>query len=145
MRLIHVLVCVGLVLLPAVALGETYEEKVVAQGGKKMTNPDLTSLFSKSLVWNFQVVQLAFWNGTVTYKPGGSAVAAWNSQDASGMPTKGEDTGTLRIDGDRVCGKWKGIAKGEERCAYWYRMSDARVVTVNATTGAPGTYIDFKP
>jgi hypothetical protein len=142
MKFMHALVCIGIVLLPACSQ-QSFEEKVVTGGGKKMTNGDLVALFAKPVVYDYQFVNVPAQRGTVSTEPGGSVTLKW-VYFVTDNSNKGSDSGTWRIDKDSFCIKWKESNKGQESCSTWYRTKDLGYTTVRMT-GEPGAYIEFKP
>lgn len=53
------------------------------------------------------------------------------------------DTGTYRIDGDTICGKWNKIRNGREACSRLYRIGENRYRVVY-TSGREGGTLTFK-
>ncbi len=142
MKIIHTLMYAGILLLGACATMSP-EAQIVANGGRKLSNADLTALVSKPLVYDFQFVQAAGVSGTVTVDPGGIVSVAyrnfqWDNKDV------GTDSGNWRIDGETLCNKWKVTNNGREVCSYWYQTKE-NVYTTVRTTGQPGSYNVVKP
>ena len=85
-------------------------------------------------------VQALYLAGTPTVSHGTSLDSGreWKlARDGSGaqslamVSTSYTDTGTYRIDGNRVCSKWVKIRNGAEACGYIHQTPDGKYQSVN--------------
>ncbi len=92
----------------------TGKQKMLDKGMKPMNSQNFNSLFSKTVKGTYhnfnsgRVSSLIFFsNGTMTVSN-----------------TKLDDEGTWRVVNGELCGSWKTIRNGAERCTTWFKTSD---------------------
>jgi hypothetical protein len=91
----------------------TPEQRLLESGAKPLTDDALRSVFateSRGAVW-----KSAKASGAIRYEPDGTQYVTWNG---------GEDTGVYTIRDGKICGKWKTIRDGAERCSTVYRKAE---------------------
>ena len=91
----------------------TAEQKLMESGLKPLTDDQLREVFAKrprTAEWS-----TANASGTIEYSPDGTQKTQWG---------RGGDSGTYQIRNGMICGKWKTIRNGEERCFTVYKVAD---------------------
>lgn len=91
----------------------TAEQKLMESGARPLTDDQLRDLFAaraRSAQW-----MTASASGTVQYSPDGTQETQWSG---------GGDSGTYEIRNGMICGTWKTIRNGAERCFTVYRIAD---------------------
>lgn len=99
----------------------TAEQKLMETGAKLLTGNQLRDVFAKR-------PRTAQWStgsasGTIQYSPDGTQKTQWAS---------GGDTGTYEIRNGTICGKWKTIRNGQERCFTVYKTAASTYQTFYA-------------
>ncbi len=91
----------------------TAEQQLMESGAKPLTDDELRSVFAAES-------RTAKWKGTqasgeIRYEPDGTQYLTWSG---------GDDTGMYTIRDGKICGKWKTIRNGKERCSTVYRKAE---------------------
>lgn len=90
----------------------TPEQRLLEVGAKPLTDTELRGLFAaepRNAAW-----KSARASGTIRYQPDGTQYVTWSG---------GEDTGSYTIRDGKICGKWKTIRNGKERCSTVYHKA----------------------
>ena len=93
--------------------------------GTKMTGEELTALY---LSGNPTIGQGKSVRTGTTYKIERDGKGTQTLQDENGY----SDSGSYRIDSDKLCSKWVEIRKGKEGCFEMYRQEDGSIQAVNS-------------
>lgn len=65
----------------------------------------------------------------------GSALLRKDGTFEVSIPRLGEDTGSWRLDGDRICSRWSEFRKGQELCALAGELPDGNYRSFLAASG----------
>ena len=65
----------------------------------------------------------------------GSALLRMDGTFEVSIPRLGEDTGTWRLDGDRICSRWKTFRRSQELCALAGELPDGTYRGMYAASG----------
>ncbi len=130
MRTTTMAVACALLGLLAACATQSYEQKIIAEGGKRMTEAELRQMLSQKITLEFlsEPGASSWFHGTTVFSPNGTLVQEVRAASTEELKQYGESninavntTGDWTIEGDLLCIKYQNR---EKSCNKRYKVSD---------------------